>query len=383
MEPLIQSLMTQYGMSRDLAERTAHNLSQEGGARDAYPKADYGTIGQKATPAIGRGRGGATRTAKDSGEGQPQPATPKEQPYDYEALKKHYPKDFHGTIDQLQRAYGPFPKRGYLSHANMGDDPILYLAQLKFEQRQGQQAQPKQQMVAKAKPSAPAEAPQVPESADELFAKPEPVRYSVGPGKSSYSASPVARTLVDKYHTSPEGAVALSDQMKQGARDYGVQGEAMGEVAARETRRLQLMKRYQDIVAAQQAGGAVSAAEAAWAAKVSQRAQEIRSAEIQTSARDAQAARETTDFNRRFDAEMERPDPPSSEQLAQEQARQSRQVQAVRGFRPGMALGPDAQSLVIPVQRQPNPHTVAGLMNSFGLDQGSATQLALRLEGVQ
>lgn len=192
---------------------------------------------------------------------------------------------------------------------------------------------------------------------------PAPIRYKAGEGKSGYTGNEVVRVLVEKYGVSPEQAVAMAEDLKKSDPE-GIQSEAVGNVANREVRRLQLMKRYTDIVRAQEAGEAVDEREQAWAAKVSAKAQQLRTQRIQQTASDSKAARETADFNKQFD----------------EQARVSRKVQTMRNYRPGMIIGPDQQSLTIPVNPPPSK-TVTAIMNNLGLDEGSASLLAAKLEG--
>lgn len=129
MDPLVQALIDNYRMTPDLAVRVAQNLRQPGAAKDAYPAVSQ-FIGP---PAI------APQPAQPVVAPQPQKPAPKPAGYDYQALKKNYPKEFHPEIDKLARAYGPNPKQGFLARANMGDDPVLYLAQQRFEELQRQQ----------------------------------------------------------------------------------------------------------------------------------------------------------------------------------------------------------------------------------------------------
>ncbi len=210
------------------------------------------------------------------------------------------------------------------------------------------------------------------EDASAMLSTPAPTRYSAGSGKSAYSNSPTVRTLVNKYETSPEGAVALA------ARGAGedVQRDAMGDVAARETRRLKLMKRYQDIKAAQESGAKVSLVDSQWADSIDQRVQSMRKAEVQQSANDALAAKETQEANDSPRVKMQaKPSAPQDMPLSQ-------QAMAMRSFRPGTGsyIGPDQKSLVIPVGPS---KTATALMTTFGMDQASAMQLAAQLEGAQ
>jgi hypothetical protein len=343
MEPLIESLMTQYGMSRDLAERTAANLSTEGGAKHAYPKANYGPM--EKTPA----------KSERLPPAPPDPPPAEQMKVWLDRKRKEY-EDFGAPPDQVEQ-WLDFKRKQYERFFQSKSNPR--------PEPQGRQAQPAPMVrrrsagMQRRTPTTEA-APQVTDtSADELFSTPEAVQYQVAPGQSGFTKDAVTRRLVRDYKVDPEGAVALAGQMRKGAKDYGVQGEALSDVAARETRRLQLMKRYQDIKEAQESGAEVGEADAAWAAKVDARTQELRSAEIGSAARDAKAAQETEAFRRDHD---------------------ERKVATMRSFRPGMAIGPDQTSLIIPYKLPPSK-TAQALMNTLGFDEATATAYAAQLEG--
>jgi hypothetical protein len=234
MDPTVQKLMDEFGMSRELAEQTARNLSQEG------------TAAPKAAPA-------------------------------------------RGTMKKTGKAVTPQETAAFEAQAGAAPPSI----------------------------------------------DPAPVQYKAGPGKSGYTRNETVRVLVNKYGVPPEQAVAHEQDLRKNDPE-GVQNEAVGDVAMREVRRLNLMKRYEDIVRAQEAGEPVDQVDQQWAAKVTARAQQLRTQRIQ------QAAGEST---------------------ARREQRQPLMME--------------------PMVVRPNPKTVAGLMNSFGMDQGSAAQLAMQFEGVR
>jgi hypothetical protein len=185
------------------------------------------------------------------------------------------------------------------------------------------------------------------------------------------SHDPVAKLLVRKYGVPPEAALTAARKYagESAAQDtsQGVASEAMAGVVEREQRRIQMMDRMVTLMEARKRGEPLDPNDEAWLTRVdARRAELVRQRALDIQARESKALEEK---------KLQAMTPDAITGASERVAMTPRQA-ATMSINHGKL-----RKATAPAKYIPPDDTASALMKSFGLDQGSATELAARLKG--